>query len=120
MVLEVPLMSSVLFDGVAGRAATIERQAREVIARCISILVAYHNGERTPDATAMMATKVQAVAIWVDELDLSVDETDEQVLRPVEAELLARYGHEAGVRISREFLDAFESVYYGDPNDSLE
>jgi hypothetical protein len=112
-------MFSVMVDRGGGRAAAIERQAQEIIARCISILVAYHNGERTPEATAMMAAKVQAVAIWVDELDFSIGETDEQVLRPVEAELLARYGHEAGVRISREFLEAFESVRYGDPNDPL-
>ncbi len=112
-------MCSVLAVEGEDRALSTERQVQEIITHCTSILVAYHNGERTPEATAMMVTKVQAVAIWVDELDFSIGETDEQVLRPVEAQLLARYGHEAGVRISLEFLDAFESVRYGDPNDPL-
>jgi hypothetical protein len=112
-------MISVLVDGSGARALVTERQAQEIVARCISVLVAYHNGERTPEATAMMVVKVQAVAVWVDELGFSIGETDEHVLRPVEAELLARYGHEAGVRISREFLDAFESVWYGDPSDTV-
>ena len=73
-------MYSVMIDGGGGRAAATEQQAQEIIARCISILVDYHNGERTQEATAMMVTKVQAVAIWVDELDFSIGETDLQVL----------------------------------------
>ena len=82
-------MFPVLVDGGGGRAVATGRQAQEIIARCISILVAYHNGERTPDATALMVARAQAIAIWVDEFDFSISETDEQILRPVEAELLA-------------------------------
>jgi len=79
-----------------------------MIAKCVAILVFYHNGERTRAARTGMVADVQVVADEVASLDLKMSETDERILRPVETELFARYGHEVGSRMNTEFLMAFE------------
>lgn len=54
-----------------------------------------------------MASEVQAMAGRVGEIGVKPGEADGHILRPVEAELLARYGHELGPRLTRMFLEAF-------------
>lgn len=87
-----------------------EREIQETIARSVAIMVCFHNSEKTKRAGAMMVSEVQTVAGMVLELDLGVGETDDCILRPVEQELLMRYGHEVGPRLNTEFLKAFESL----------
>jgi hypothetical protein len=87
-----------------------ERQVRETVARCVSIIVYYHNCGRAPKTTTAMIADVRAVADLVARLELGTDEIDELILRPVEAELRARYGHELGFRLNNEFVGAFEGT----------
>jgi hypothetical protein len=87
-----------------------DRQIHETVARCISAMVFYHNSERSPMAVELMVIEIRAIAGSVEELGLGVAEVDAQILRPVEAELIARYGHEDGPRMLGQFIDAFESV----------
>ncbi len=55
-----------------------------------------------------MGLEVALVVGWLMELDPPPDVTEERVLRVVEVTLLARYGHEVGQRLNREFVEAFE------------
>jgi hypothetical protein len=87
---------------------TTEREVQETIARCVSALVCYYNGRRTQEETTTMAADIRSVADWVSGLGWAMGETDERILRPVEKELLDRYGHELGVRLTADFLKAYE------------
>ncbi len=58
-------------------------------------------------ATIKMVAETQAHAAWIWDLGMRPDETIGHILRPVEAELIARYGHDVGGRLNREFLKAF-------------
>ena len=73
-------------------------------------MVCYHNEKTARSAREMTVAEVRAVAGWIGELGLDAGETDDGVLRPVGRELLLRYGHEVGPRISAEFLEAFERL----------
>jgi hypothetical protein len=86
---------------------TNERQLLEAIARCVSIMVYYHNSERTRDSQARMAAEVRGVARQVAEMGVPVEEVDRRVGRPVELELMARYGHELGPRMVADFKTAY-------------
>jgi hypothetical protein len=81
---------------------------QEAVARFFSILVEYHDAVRTPAARSQMVAEVRAVVEGIVVMGLGIGETDSLVLRPVEAELLARYGPEVGTRINAEFVEAFE------------
>ena len=85
-----------------------ERQIQEMIARCVSIVVFFHNSQKTPKMRAMMASEVQAVARSVEEAGLGGMAADERILLPVESELLARYGQEVGRRLNAEFARAYK------------
>ena len=41
---------------------SIQRQFEEAVARCVSIMVFYHNSERTPDSLGLMTSEIQGVA----------------------------------------------------------
>src|SRR6476660_9669452 len=84
-----------------------ERQVQELVARCVSIAVFYHNGEKAAKAKEMMAAEIRAVARQVGEMGLGPERLDEQFLRPVEAELSARYGPQAGARLYAAIARAF-------------
>ena len=86
-----------------------DRQFQEVVARCVSVMVFYHNDEKTPKARATMVAEVQTVVGFFRELGLGVREVDEHIMTPVEAELVARYGREAGGSLNAEFVRAFET-----------
>ena len=85
-----------------------ERQVQEMIARCVGIAVFYRNGELTTKTKALMAAEFRTAAGRIDELGMGRKAVEENVLRPMEAELIARYGPEEGRRSSAEFLKAFE------------
>ena len=86
-----------------------EGEVRETIARCVSIIVYYHNCGRTQQTTTAMVDDIQVVAGLVAGQELGIRQIDERILRPVEAELLARYGHELGFRLNKEFVEAFDA-----------
>lgn len=87
-----------------------ERQLHEAIARCVAIMVFYKNGERTPDSPARMAAEIRAVAGQVTGMGWPEGEAEWRVVRPVERELMARYGHELGPRIVADFVNAYVTV----------
>ena len=84
-----------------------ERQLQEMVARCVATMVYYHNSPKTRHTDTLMNAEVQAHAAWVSGLNLGARRTDEGILRPVEAELIARYGEAAGHKCFNEFAKAF-------------
>jgi hypothetical protein len=88
----------------------ITRAVQELVARCVSIMVSDYNSGPSERANQEMVADVRAVAASVDQLSLGVQETAHNILRPVESELLARYGHELGGRIYVRFLAAVEGL----------
>ena len=86
------------------------RHIQQTIARCVSIMASYHDGERTPRATELLAAEVQVVAGWVMEWEQWPRKTRDSILRPVEAELLTLYGREDGGRLSALFRESFERL----------
>jgi hypothetical protein len=90
-----------------------DRAAQETIARCLSIMVAYHNSGTERGARQAMVKEIRVVAAAIKVFSLSVWETVERIVHPVESELFARYGHELGARLNAEFVEAFEG--YGVP-----
>jgi hypothetical protein len=91
-----------------GRDVAIEDPLREAAARCLSVLLRYRNGDRTAATQGMMIAEIETIVGWLKELDLPPGVTETGVLQPVEEYLLARYGHEAGLRLNAEFVEAFE------------
>jgi hypothetical protein len=92
-------------DGVA-----TEWELREVIDRCISLMVAHHEDEGMPEAEAMRAAEMEAIAAWVEGMDLRSGDTDRLILEPIEGELVARYGMATGGRLHAEFIEALEEA----------
>jgi hypothetical protein len=89
---------------------TTEVQVQETIARCVSIMVFYHNDHEASDATERMIAEVQLVAGWITEMELSPGGTDWLIFGPLENELYARFGHEVAPRLYAEFIEAIESL----------
>ena len=84
-----------------------EREIQETIAKCVGIMVFYVNSRETRQAKTLMMAEVQAVAGLVKKWGLGGQATADSVFRPVEAELLARYGREEAGRLNAEFVGAF-------------
>ncbi|WP_406695856.1 hypothetical protein V5E97_33150 [Singulisphaera sp. Ch08] len=86
-----------------------EREIQETIARCVSIMVYYHNCGKTAHTkeqmTAEIGTVAQTVKGWA-----SGNDPWGRILDSVNAELIARYGFELGVRLDGEFYKAFEDA----------
>ncbi len=87
-----------------------ERQIQETIARCVSIVVFFHNSQKTPKMKSMMVAEVRTIAGWAEELGMCGMAADEQILFPVELELIARYGPVVGRRLNAEFAKAFKAL----------
>jgi hypothetical protein len=84
-----------------------DREVEEMIARCVSIMVFYRNCGRSTQSKAGMAAEIRAVAGCVKEWH-PAGGVIMHILDSVKAELIARYGHELGVRLDDEFYRAFE------------
>ncbi len=87
---------------------TTQRQIQEAIARCVSLLVFYHNGEKTTKTRGLLAAEIRDVGESVRGLDFGDETSGEGILRLVECELRDRYGTEGGGRINAEFTRAFD------------
>lgn len=87
-----------------------DRQIQETVARCVSTMVYYHNCERSRKAVEQMTVEIQLIAGFVGESGFNVAEINSRIFRPVEVELIVRYGHEVGPRMLAEFIEAFEGV----------
>jgi hypothetical protein len=92
---------------------SLERAIEETIARCVSIMVAYYNSGPNERATREMVAEIRAVADAAKAFSLGIRETVDRIVRPVEAEIFVRYGHELGSRLNSQFVIAFER--WGEP-----
>ena len=87
-----------------------DREFQEVIARCVSVMVCYHNDKRSSRARAAMTADVRAIAEWVLMLCLSAGELDRDLFKRVEEGLVMRYGRIPGNRLYGDFVGAFEGA----------
>lgn len=92
-----------------------ERQVQELVARCVSSLVFYVNSGQTRQAQDARAADARAAARLVTRWGMSDRDTAEALLRPVEAEMVARYGRAEGRRLSGEFAATFTRSAGADP-----
>jgi hypothetical protein len=107
-------------DGEEARSTTMtdERQLQEATARCVGVMVFYQHSERTRDSLARMGSEIRQVAERIAGMGLTEDKIEREVVRTVEFELMARYGHELGPRIVADFLDAYPRGWAPDPNEA--
>jgi len=87
---------------------TDERLLQEAIARCVSIMVFYHNCERTRDSLARARSEIRGIARQFPTLGLTHHEIERTVTDAVREEMVTRFGHEVGPRLSDQFAEAFE------------
>jgi hypothetical protein len=87
-----------------------EWELRGVIDRGIALMVAHHEDGGMPGAETRMAAEMLTIAVWVEGMDLGGGDTDRLILGPIEGELVARYGPEAGRRLHAAFIEAFEEA----------
>lgn len=85
-----------------------DRQLQETLARCVSTVVFYHNSHRSQKSAERMSIEAEVIAGFVEELSLVDGEAERFIVRPLEVELIDRYGHELGLRLFGEFIRAFE------------
>ena len=86
-----------------------EREFHEATARCISIIVYFHNARRSETTRAAMTGEVQAIAQWITKLPASAGEAERRLFKAVDQELVARYDRSTANRLVAEFLIAFKS-----------
>jgi len=87
-----------------------DRQIAETVARCVGIIVHYHNTGRAAKDRKLMGAEVQVVAAWVKELDLDDAATNRDIFNPVRQELLARYESKVASDLFVRFLREFEAL----------
>lgn len=82
------------------------REIEDLITRCVAAMV-YLDGRGIAKAVAV--TEIHDAAASVGTWGMTGPRIRERLLRPVEAELIARYGLAEGGRLNQEFLLAFEA-----------
>jgi len=85
-----------------------QRQFQEAVAQCVSIVVFYQNGKRTPQSLGRMRSEIRDVAATVAGM-ADPDEVPYRVDLLVEGELVARYGQELGSRLFADFQKEFQA-----------
>ncbi|WP_435011835.1 hypothetical protein P12x_006069 (plasmid) [Tundrisphaera lichenicola] len=90
---------------------TTDRQFREIISRCVSTMVFYHDSVRSCEVVRWVLQEIREIAREVSDRGLDGDEAYRCILRPVEDDLIRRYGYEVGPRISGRFIDEFEGEF---------
>ena len=105
-------MTGDLPDVRAEQSISVERALCETVARCVGIIVYYHNAERTARSGRRVASEIREAVGWLADAGLDHRAMDDKVIEPVEGELMARYGHELGFRLNREFVRAFDATIY--------
>ena len=103
-------MGRELLPGRSGGNISIERALSETVARCVGIVVYYYNVERTGRSRRVMSSEIRAAVGWLADSGLDGRALDGVVVDPVEEELIARFGHEVGFRLNREFVRAFDAT----------
>lgn len=88
-----------------------KREIEEAAARCVAIVVLYHNSPKTHRTEELFAEDIQSVARWASETSLSNGESERGLLRPLLAELIARYGEALGTNLRQEFLKTYRDAW---------
>jgi hypothetical protein len=83
-----------------------DREVQETIARCVSALVFYRNSKKTRVVEEQLDADAGVLAAWVKQAGLTARDVDALVLGPLEAELVARFGAEAGGGLCGVFVKA--------------
>jgi hypothetical protein len=86
-----------------------ERKIRKTVDFCVATMERFYEGRRMRHSDVVMNAEIQAHMAWIMEMNLGPDEIVEQILRPVEAKLISRYGNHVGRRLYMEFLNAVEA-----------
>jgi hypothetical protein len=86
---------------------TQARVLDEIVAGCVAVVVFYHYHEETRATEDLISQEIQALGELVSGMGLPGDAIECLVIRPLERELISRYGHEVGPRITRQFIGAF-------------
>jgi hypothetical protein len=90
-----------------------DRQVHQTVARCVSAMVFYHDAVRSSEVARRACGEIRAIVGEVARWSVAGEEVYRSILRPVEDELIRRYGHELGLRLGRWFIDEFESEFSG-------
>ncbi len=85
-----------------------QREVLEAAARCMAVMVHYHNGARTKLARQVLVDEVQALAGWADAAGLDAEAKRVGIVEPVQVGLLLRYTDVEAGRLFGEFVAAFE------------
>ncbi len=84
-----------------------DREIDEAVARCVAAAVYCEGRGRVTRASA--ASEIHGAAASIRALGLTWATIRDRIVRPVEAELTARYGPKDGVRLARKFVAEFEA-----------
>lgn len=88
-----------------------ERQVEEAIARFLSILGRYHDGERSEWAKEVLVAEVATVVGWLQQVGMTPTDTEEHIVIRMRVTLRDRYGHEVGKRINHDFLACLDQAW---------
>jgi hypothetical protein len=86
-----------------------DRQRSQAISRCVSAMIFYHDASRSGEVVRWVVAEIRAIANEVAGWGIDGEETYRSILRPVEDDLILRFGHEVGPRLSHKFIDDFEA-----------
>jgi hypothetical protein len=87
------------------------RQVREAMELCASAVERFHASGAGDRQSEILFAEFQVVAAWTVEMGLDLARVEDLILRPLEAALFARYGHEVTPRIFARCLRAFDELY---------
>ncbi len=87
-----------------------ERRVRKAIHECVSRMVFSLDGAKTRQAVSAMTAEVERVADLGSRWGFRTVAMDERMIRPVDTRRPSRYGHAAGRRLRRAFVEAFERM----------
>lgn len=88
-----------------------KRAIEEAAARCVAIVVLYHNSPKSHRVEELFVDDVRSIARWASELAMSERETEQKLFRPLRSELVARYGEELGADLRSGFLRAYRDAW---------
>lgn len=86
-----------------------EQQIQGLITVCVSRMAAYFDARRTSVVRAEVIAEIQDLARLAGEWGLCGKEAEERIVRPVEARLIERYGHELGCRLYQIFTRTYDA-----------
>lgn len=90
------------------RATISDRHVAELVARCVSIMVAYRGEGHDPHTWARMSGDVHDVAREALGCGMVAREVESRIVAVVKVELMDRYGSDDGGNLHGAFLAALE------------